>query len=834
METAVRWSPHSTTTISEQKFLVADVIGQFKLYGIKQFRGDELLYEALSTQRKVPQFRAFDWSPHDENLIAIGQWSGEATVLRLDDGKALSFPIKHQRLCNAVTFGHNALLATGLERVRNDFCLNVWDINRNTPTSPSHSSPRPGSRRQITEPLRQLASSEAVTSIKFFNQPDVLIAGVKGACLRIYDLRENAGTPSLQLPTSCVHNIAIDLLDDNYFASAATAKDSTIQIWDRRAGVASTAGTLSSGLSEHLQQGPIISYKKPFDHNERPSHASIWSLKYFFETKKNCGALHDPQTLQFQSAFDDLELMPQAIVTQQIYNIGSSPYCDQSQIQDHEQITAFDFTNLGGPHGRPCALVMRADKSIDIQELDGPPPVLTFSSLGSLAASQPRTLVKQQTIPADDNSLVDMLQILSANEGTGIDTSPELCEVTDAEPGIPGSAPSGTGEKKQLSSHESHERFARLAGSITIAEALAQLTTTRRRCSAGYLFNCKKNVEIVAHDPWLQELWTWIGRAKGIAADEGMNAQSVDFSYLGVFGIWNSDLGLAYQDLEADVKELLQQGQNTKAAALAVIHDQPKLAFNALRSGRTSSEYRELSLALAGFVKGTNDDTWDETVRDVAKELDDPYARAILALVSYGDWHDVLAETSLPLRYRVGVALMHLDDTELTRYIESATAECIKQGDIEGIILTGLTEKVVPLFQAYMVKFYDLQTPILALSFVSPRYFPSPLMDHWRDSYRSLLNTYRLFIKRVQFDVQATKLSVRSSTARAKPSLTPAPRQVSIRCNNCDQALDRNPEHVPVFATGPQSQVKSSFSANQNTSIFGDAKSGTFDEGNSG
>lgn len=525
METAVRWSPHS------QRFLVADVGGRaFKHYGIKHYDGVELLYETLSTQRKVPQFRAFDWSPHDENLIAIGQWSGEATVLRLDDEKALSFPIKHQRLCNAVTFGHNALLATGLERVRNDFCLNVWDINRNTPTSPSPSSPRPGSRRQITEPLRQLASSEAVTSIKFFNQPDVLIAGVKGACLRIYDLREDVGTPSLQLPTSCVHNIAIDLLDDNYFASAATAKDSTIQIWDRRAGAASTAGTLSSGLSESLQQGPIISYKKPFDHNQKPLQASIWSLKYcksrrgflgalastgtckVFETKKNCGTLHDPQTLQFQSAFDDLELMPQAIVTQRIYNVGSSPYCDQSQIQDHEQIASFDFTNLGGPNGRPCALVMRADKSIDIQELDGPPPVLTFSSLGSLVAGQSKTLFKQQTIRADDNSLVDRLQILSANEGTGVDTSPELCKVTDAEPGISGCALSGTGEKKQLSSHESHERFAQLAGSITIAEALAQLTTTRRRCSAGYLFNCKKNVEIVAHDPWLQELWTWIGR----------------------------------------------------------------------------------------------------------------------------------------------------------------------------------------------------------------------------------------------------------------------------------------------------------------------------------
>lgn len=534
METAIRWSPHST--ISEQRFLVADVNGRtFKHYSVKSYDGAELLYDALSTQRKVPQFRAFDWSPHDQNLIAIGQWSGEATVLRLDGETVLSFPIRHQRLCNAVTFGQNALLATGLERVRNDFCLNVWDINRNTPTSPSLSSPRSASRKQIVEPLHKLASSEAVTSIKFFNQPDVLVAGVKGACLRIYDLRENTGTPSMQLPTTCVHNIAIDLLDDNYFASAATAKDSTIQIWDRRAGVVSTAGNLSSGLSENPQQGPMISYRNPFDHNQNPLQASIWSLKYcksrsgflgalastgtckVFETKKNCDALQDLPTLQFPSAFDDLEHTPQAIFTQRIYNVSSSPYYDQSRVQDHEQIASFDFTNLGGPNGRPCAIVMRADKSIDVQELDGPPPVLTLSSLGSLAAGTPRNPIKEQTISANDISLDEMLQILSANEGISVYTSPETLKATDAELSSTGRASSVIGEKKPFSSHESHERFAQLAGNITIPEALAQLTTTRRRCLAGYLFNCKKNVEVVAHDPWLQELWTWIGRKRRFA-----------------------------------------------------------------------------------------------------------------------------------------------------------------------------------------------------------------------------------------------------------------------------------------------------------------------------
>ena len=130
METAIRWSPSST--ISEQRFLIADVNGRtFRHCKVDKYGDNGLEYSTLSTQRKVPPFRAFDWSPHDENLIAIGQWSGEATVLRLNnEAQHLSLPIKHQRLCNAVAFGHDALLATGLERVRNDFCLNIWDINR--------------------------------------------------------------------------------------------------------------------------------------------------------------------------------------------------------------------------------------------------------------------------------------------------------------------------------------------------------------------------------------------------------------------------------------------------------------------------------------------------------------------------------------------------------------------------------------------------------------------------------------------------------------------------------------------------------------------------------
>lgn len=529
METAIRWSPSST--ISEQRFLIADVNGRtFKQYRVEAYDGDEFRYDTLSTQRKVPPFRAFDWSPHDESLIAIGQWSGEATILRLnDDTQPLALPIKHQRLCNAVAFGQNALLATGLERVRNDFCLNVWDINRSAATSPSPSSPRPGSRRQTVEPLRQLASSEAITSIKFFSQPDILVAGVKGVCLRVYDLRENTGSPSLQVQTNCVHNIAVDLLDENYFASAAPTKDSIIQVWDRRAGVASTAAALSSGLSESTQQGPVISYKRLFDHNHAALQASVWSLKYcksrsgilgalasngackVLETKKNYDALCT-QAPHSPSIFGSPDQMPQTISTQRIHNVRSLPYSEQSLSQEQALIACFDFSNLGGSNGRPCVIIMRADQSIDIRELEGPPPALCMSSMGSLVVRARRSPDEAQKAPDDIAPLDSMLRLISTDTGSTLHDLSKVSKQNDLEVRSAGQISDGFDGKRHLSSYEAHENLLQPGRKVAITDALTQLNVARHRCLEGYMFHCKKNAEIVAHDPWLQEMWAWIGR----------------------------------------------------------------------------------------------------------------------------------------------------------------------------------------------------------------------------------------------------------------------------------------------------------------------------------
>ncbi|KAL9638902.1 MAG: hypothetical protein Q9204_001318 [Flavoplaca sp. TL-2023a] len=900
METAIRWSPSSD--IQEQRFLLIDVTGRsFSHCLVKSYDGKDLTYETLCAQRRAPPFRAFDWSPHDESIVAVGDTSGSATVISLDDLQLspTTLSVRQQRPCNAVAFSRTGLLATGLERVRNDFCLNIWDISRrpleNTSTTSSLG-------KSSLEPTRKLASSEAITSIRFFlGQPNTFAAGVKGACIRLYDLRDNVGNPPLQFQTACVHNLAIDPLDENYLASAVTQKDTIIQIWDRRFGAASSAASLGSGINQSAPPGPVLEYTNAFESSPSTAQSNIWSLRYckgqsgylgalasngdfrVFETKqayqpKPNHSQDQGHHVQYEQVETRLHLR-----TKRIHRVGPSLEPGRT---DYARIVSFDFTNLAGPKGRPSAITLRGTGSVEVYELSGGAPTYALSSNGELVGSGMALDLKSHS-PINGDSLTQLgLSHFkpSANEQTtGLANQLEVMDISQLLNGdkLPNTETSKD-DFRQLSSREVHEKWfenQHVNHVPGLTAALALLTLDRRRCIEGYLFDCIKNMIIVGDDRWLKELWEWIGRARRLADDESFIVRGIDLNYLGVFNIWNIDLGpekaarisgksenteilyaveaicrslnlltlshvesslpahrrfclyicdfgLSGQDMRNTVASVANGGHITRAAFLALVYDDLKLASNILRTGADPAD-RELSLALAGYIRGVNDDTWDATIQNTARSLTDAYARGILAFVRNGSWHDVLQETSLPLKLRVGIALMYLSDDDLTTYITTTTDQCTYHGDIEGIVLTGLSFKAVPLFQNYILKYHDLQTAILAISHTIPRYFPSPLVDTWREEYRSRLNTYRLFLHRVRFDTGATKLSVPNGN-NGKPGLAPPARQVSLTCANCEQAMDRNPAHISTTSAPPPPPGSFSSSANHNRSIFADdAKNGT-------
>ena len=538
METAIRWSPSST--LSEQRFLLVDVIGRsFKRCTVQQYFSKTLRYDIRSTYSQVQAFRAFDWAPHDEALVAVGQWSGEVNVLRIDDASPnVSLPAKHQRLCNAVAFSRTGLLAAGLERVRNDFGLNIWDINQRFA---SVSSPGSGAAKPFIEPYRKFASSEAISSIKFFNgQPEVLVTGVKGRGVRIYDLRENAGSPSLHFQTNAVFNIAIDSLDENYFACAGGSKDTTIQVWDRRSGTPYQPGSLGSGSEFGGQvEGPVIQYTESFN-TSKPSFqrrgsegndVSIWSLKYckgrsgylgalasngdfkVFETKHEYSSIKEQYKAQQHADYHIPNTTEHSIFTKRIHHIEHAR--DETQPRPQKaRIAAFDFTNLAGSKGTPCAIILRGDQRVEILELDGAPSALSVSSSGSVIISKVRNtnMSQSEKSSSEDPFLTNTVHLIkprSYGSVAGFLLGPRSTRSTNQ------NLDSHISDGKLCSSREAHEGYINSRFSdkqLSMAEALTFSTVSRGRCAEGYLFDCKKNIEIVRDDPGLQKMWTWISR----------------------------------------------------------------------------------------------------------------------------------------------------------------------------------------------------------------------------------------------------------------------------------------------------------------------------------
>lgn len=174
MEAAIRWSPLSTP--DRVRFLLADVAGNaLTLYEAGSLNRHGIQYKPIARREKVNNFTAFDWSKTDDSLVALGLSSGNAELYRFDgsdssDPVAL-FNIKTQRRCNTIAFNTQNLLAVGLDRVRHDNCLTVYDIESNDAYS-------------------RLCVSEAVTSLRFFpNHPQQMLAAVSRQTIRLYDLR---------------------------------------------------------------------------------------------------------------------------------------------------------------------------------------------------------------------------------------------------------------------------------------------------------------------------------------------------------------------------------------------------------------------------------------------------------------------------------------------------------------------------------------------------------------------------------------------------------------------------------------------------------------------
>ncbi|KIW44578.1 uncharacterized protein PV06_03038 [Exophiala oligosperma] len=862
METAIRFSQNSHTG-TPQRFLYVDVAGKsFKLCNITKKSKKSTKYESIHTSTKVPAFRAFDWHPVNEDLVVVGQAGGEATLINIAEGHqdSLSFQVRSQRLCNAVTLSSQNLLAAGLDKVRTDFCLNVWDYNQRLPA--------PGTKsfsKNYSEPLHKLASGEPITSLKFFqDDPQLLVAGVKGQFVRLYDLREPSVGNGLQFATRCVHNLAIDWLDENYFASAYPTSDPSICVWDRRMISRLSTPHMSFGAGPSPGTGqPEASLELK---NVVESPGTIWSLRFSKARRGHLGVLSSTGNLKVYDISKDSSdethqseqdngndvswenSAPLDIFLDRAQEVANQCSSDPSLQNEKIRIVSFDFMTTSSKLGQPEILTLTGDGRIRISSTNPPPEPVVLANLDFLCRGD--TLLEHSSLDASScGKTIEAIRRKAQPRNLLKQTIKQTRQEKKA---------LGVGKMSSFENQTWYSDLGYYEKDVPLRHLLSLNSSQRVRCQAGYLLNPTKNKAIVSDSNWLQSFWAWIERATRISQNGNMTQDNFDLARLGVYALWMEDIntknrtlgprsnkpskiienlvrrlnipsikstkskhpanrqlclhsiGLAwsYEELEARTSRLVSQNQHTKAAALAMFAMDRKLAYKALRGRGSNQSHKMLAMAIAGASKKMRNgdagatsgddsdaqDDWAETISSLAEELTDPYARAILAFVKTGDWSHVVAEDSLPLKYRVCVALRHLDDSKLTEYILQARREALTEGDAEGIILTGIgTRDAFDLLNSYVRRFGDLQTAVLALCPAIPRYVDDDEIvrqfDSWKDAYRHMMNGWNLRFDRVRFDIACQNAAVDESGRRL---IQPAKQQIRLVCGFCAQSLTHN------------------------------------------
>lgn len=188
-----------------------------------------------------------------DDLVAVGFSNGRVDLLRFEaskharNGAAVSLPARNTRTCHTLAFSPSNpnYLAVGLDKVRNDPSLVIWDIHSTLPalsfdavshldTSSQLPPPLPrsdGARAGAdTRVLQQHASAEVVSTLAWLpDNSQLLLAGISHRWLQLYDLRSPASSPAKA--ASKVHGIATDPFDAH---RVACFSEGIVSIWDIR------------------------------------------------------------------------------------------------------------------------------------------------------------------------------------------------------------------------------------------------------------------------------------------------------------------------------------------------------------------------------------------------------------------------------------------------------------------------------------------------------------------------------------------------------------------------------------------------------------------------
>ncbi|KAI9480747.1 MAG: hypothetical protein EXX96DRAFT_191846 [Benjaminiella poitrasii] len=806
-----------------------------------------------------------------------------------------SLGVKLSRSSNVVSFSrtHPHLLAAGLDKVRNDPCLLVWDVTRsldsycNTPTGsqtpntpvtfpiirgftqqetrntitnqwrmeggrsntidsyddrsryndiPPISSPSSGTREQ--GPIRQYGSSEAISSCAWsvHDNAPLLIAGMGNKYLRVYDIRADPGSNPLQFATKAVHGIAIDPFCS--YRVGSYTEEGVIKLWDIRKNNEAVLtlspenkNNLSKIIFSSIQPGFLASLGKD------ASHIDLWDIQETCSLKSALNSsVQKPLTVHPAPSTNSNAMKLERNSSQNVLQTLSDDenltipvlWKSRKTRSSSKRFASFAFippshsgASLPNTH---YILTIHTDgkfESIKVQEACQ----IAWQPKGGMIMTGKRGLLYYHPASLDDE--LENLHIDNQNT-EDINTIAHINSL----------------EQESIVVSKDKTLVKELDNDISVV--------MRKRLSNGYSMDSTKNLNIIRKDRRLRELWTWIKIADK-AASKLSKAGPMDYSFHGVHGIWmgsqahnihlspsatpragsslkifrqqtfnkqkeeaeaieatndsfllpmaetnkllQRNLALIACGFASDVREFEKElidleckGEYDKAAGLALFHGIPQRAIRALSNAKgkdpkEEQQHKLMSAILASYQTNgaETNSTWKEICESLSNDMvNRPYLRTIFAFIASNDWYRVLNENALPLRERIAVAFRVLSDDELTIYLNNLLNVLVYEGDMEGVVVTGLTPRGVDLFERALNKYGDVQTASLIMSYVVPKRFKDNRVEDWVETYRLLMDRWQMWHERAKFDIQRGQKMNASEIA---------PPQVYVRCNFCAQSL---------------------------------------------
>lgn len=244
--------------------------------------------------------------------------------------------------------------------------------------------------------------------------------------------------------------------------------------------------------------------------------------------------------------------------------------------------------------------------------------------------------------------------------------------------------------------------------------------------------------------------------------------------------VWHGDIGAAVRSLHRASQALRQ-----------------KLQTEAVGTSQYAETLDLIAMCIAGFG-GNAGSVWQVACSTLLQRDDldlkkhnsssAAYLRALcqflLNVGSPESVREVLGNTRLSLSDRIAFACRFLGHNDLKEFLSRCIKSCQSNGNIEGLVASGLSRDGIQILQAFVDREADIQTAALVVSrTIVPADWTAERRScvEWVESYRALLNRWQMWTSRSMFDVDRADLLRRIRSRNADGTASTGAKAVSYQ-----------------------------------------------------